>query len=227
MQVCSHLLHAHRLVHVPFGVWDCRVSGACSHFPLRDSTAKGGRTCTFWKVAPFVFDLSGIAAKIPLFPDHPAACAVYWCGNGACWSWPSLKICAKILAVQLNSFWVWWIQTPVVELLTPVTPAALSIQFASRGSSVSSCSGGRQGRWAAGSVCGETGVGLFPEKDWQVSGALHPRRALSGDVDEKWESGQKEWWDNPGAGHQTSQTSPSCGSLFVLGRQIGKSSLYI
>lgn len=35
MQVCSHLLHAHRLVHVLFGVWDCRVSGACSHFPLR------------------------------------------------------------------------------------------------------------------------------------------------------------------------------------------------
>lgn len=35
--------------------------------------------------------------------------------------------------------WEWWIQTPVVELLTPVTPAALSVQFASRGSTVSCC----------------------------------------------------------------------------------------
>lgn len=209
--------------------FECGTVGFLVHVPtfLWDSTAKGRRTCTFWKVAPFVFELSEIAAKIPLFPDHPAACAMYWCGNEACWSWPSLKICAKILAVELNSFWVWWIQTPVVEWLIPVTPAALSIQFASRGSSVSCCSGGRQGRSAAGSVCGETGVGLFPEKDEQVSGSLYPRRAPSGDVDEKWASGQKEWWDNPGAGHQTSQTSPSCGPLFVLGRQIGKSSLYI
>lgn len=44
-----------------------------------------------------------------------------------------------MLAVELNSFWVWWIQIPVVELLALVTPAALSIQFASRGSMVSCC----------------------------------------------------------------------------------------
>lgn len=86
---------------------------------------------------------------------------MYLCGNGACWSWPSLKICAKILAVEL-------IQTPVVELLTPVTAAALPLQFASPGSTVSCCSRGRQGGSAAGSVYGETGVGPFPEEGWAV-----------------------------------------------------------
>lgn len=39
VQVCSHL-RAHRLVHVPFGMWHYRVSAPCSHLPLRDSAAK-------------------------------------------------------------------------------------------------------------------------------------------------------------------------------------------
>lgn len=133
-----------------------------------------------------------------LFPDHPAPCTVYLCGNGACWSWPSLKICAKILAVKL-------IQTPVVELLTPVTAAALPLQFASPGSTVSCCSRGRQGGSAAGSVYVRQVLVPSQRKDGQFSGFLHPQMALSGRGDEKWASGQ-EWWDNPGAGHQTSQT---------------------
>lgn len=158
MQVCSHLLHAHRFVHVPFGVWDCRDSGPCSHLPLRDSTAKSRRTCTFWKVAPSVFELAGIAAvvcfQITLLRVQCICVGMVHAGVGLLWISVPKYLLSNWSRLQ------WWSCLPLYQ--------QQHCHFSLLPQGAQYPVWGRQGGSAAGSVYDGAGVGLFPEEGWAV-----------------------------------------------------------